>query len=189
MSEDAKNEYYKQLIEKFQNPNDINNTVPIDDLNLHDPLSSDEEYNVNPGEINIDDYVFASTLEATADNVFKNDINIINILSCYYKQMHNITDNTSLFTGLENIEDLTATNKMMEFIYGEIFRYNASDVLEKDVLYDPNIDIDIDSFKELYCLMIDDEPKFVAKYTLPIMAYLVGEDWLNMNWDIVDLHA
>ena len=180
MSEDAKNEYYKNFMDKFNGP-------------IIDDSSSDDEYYVDPSEVNINDYIFASDIECTedmmlADNVYKSDINIINILSHYYKQIHNTDDNVTMFDGLVNTEDSTATNKMMEFVYGEIFRYNRSNIKDKDILYDPDDNIDIDSYKELYCLMIEDEPKFVCQYILPITMYLATQDWVNIDWIIIDLH-
>jgi hypothetical protein len=170
MSEEAKNVYYANLIKKFNKEEEPEK-------------SSDSEY--DPGDIDINDYIPATECE-TVDNVFKADMNIINILSEYYKQAHSISDNRTIFDGLD-VEDMSSTNKMMEFVYGEIFRYNESNIPDKDTLYNPDTDINIDSYKELYCLMISDEPKFISPFVLPITMYLALQDWVNMDWYIIDV--
>jgi hypothetical protein len=170
MDEEAKNEFYKKFMEQT--------------LQQFEEVSS-EEYHA-PEEINLDDYVFADTDEQTADHEFKNDINILNILMCYYKDAYNITDNLSMFDGIK-ADDESATNKCMEFVYGEIFLYDKSEIADKNVLFGPNDEIDMDKCKQLYCLMIDNEPKFVCQFTLPLASYLSSIDWLNTDWCIIDL--
>ncbi len=177
MTEDNRNEYYRQIMDKLNNVY----SEPVEESS-----SGDEEYNVAENEINIDDYVPASTYSETADNEFKNYIDIINIFTYHYKQTYNIIEKVTIFDDIP-FDDKTATNKCMEFVYGEIFRYENSNVQDKDVLYNPDDNIDIESYTELHCLMIDDEPIHIAPYLLILISYLSTLDWLNINWKIINL--
>jgi hypothetical protein len=35
--------------------------------------------------------------------------------------------------------------------------------------------------------MISDEPKFISPFVLPITMYLALQDWVNMDWYIIDV--
>lgn len=172
MGDDIRNEYYKKFMEQFNGSPDV----------------SDEEYTVEP-DLDINDYVPAETVEETLDIVYKNDINVLNILTCHYRLVHNIQKNIMMFDGLENVDDITATNKMMEFVFGEIFRFSQSDIKDKNTLYEPDADIDVDSYKELYCLMMNGEPKFICPFVVPLAFHLSTLDWLELDWEIIDLQA
>lgn len=176
MDEDNKNQYYKQIIEQLNSPQ----SDYVDE--------SSGEYEIDPNEIDINDYIPANEYQETADNEFKQDINILNILTYYYKQVHEITEKISLFDGIEaNTNDMTATNKAMEWVYAEIFRYEKSDKEDKDVLYNPDDEINFEAYTELYCLMINDEPVYACSFILPLVMYLNTIQWLELDWDIVNL--
>ncbi len=177
MSEDERNEYYRQVMDKLNN---------VCDDDVVESSSGDEEYKVAKNEINIDDYVPASTYNETADHEFKKYINIMNIFTYYYKQTFNITEKVTIFDDIP-FDDKTATNKCMEFVYGEIFRFENSTALDKDVLYGPDDNIDIESYTELYCLIIDDEPKHIAPFIVILISHLETLDWLNINWKIINI--
>jgi len=177
MSEDNRNEYYRQIMDQLNNV-----CVADNDKNL----SSDEEYNIAENEINIDDYVPAEQYEETADHEFKNYVNVINIFTYYYKQTFNIQQKITIFDDIP-FDDKTATNKCMEFIFGEIYRYEKSNVSDKDVLYNPDDNIIMESYKELYCLMINSEPLYISPFVLPLITQLAEMDWLNINWTIINI--
>lgn len=177
MDEEARNEYYRKFMAQSLGQESEPNPDPIE--------ISDEEYNP-PTDINLDDYVLADTVEESHESIYKNDINIINILTCYYKDTYGIEGKVSLFDGIES-DDMSGTNKCMEFVYGEIFRFEKALEHDKDVLYTPDDEIDIKNYRELYCLMIDNEPKIMCAYTLPIASYLSSVDWLNIDWAILNI--
>jgi hypothetical protein len=175
MGDDVKNEYYKNIMEQFGH------------VGQKESDSESGEYNILPNEINIEEYDFAYENNTTAEYEFNKDITVINILTYYYKQINNIKEKITIFDGIDSGGDITTTNKCMEFIYGEIFRYEKSDLDDKDVLYDPDCDIDINKYRELYCLLINNEPVIIAPFTLSIATYLSSLDWLHIDWQINNL--
>jgi hypothetical protein len=148
--------------------------------------SGEEEYNIDENEININEYEPADQYEGTVENEFKNYVNVINIFTCYYKQTFNINQKITIFDDIP-FDDKTATNKCMEFIFGEIYRYEKSNIFDKDVLYNPDDDINMETYKELYCLMIDSEPVYISPFVLPLISYLANMEWININWSIIDI--
>ena len=150
-------------------------------------VESDDEYKVGINEIDINDYEFAEDNETTHENLYKDDINIINILTIYYKKNFNITKKVTLFDDINDVEDTTATNKCMEFVYGEIFRFDNSNLEDKDVLYDLDCDVDITLYKEFYCLTINGEVMFMSPFIIPIPGHLAKLDWINIDWSINNL--
>lgn len=114
-------------------------------------------------------------------------INLLNIYTCYFKQLFDKTQHENIFNGID-YEKSDSTNRCMEFLYEEIFKYNSSDDPNKDVLYGPDDnEIKLEECKELYTLCIDDVPSLICKFLLPILKYLSNSDWLNINWYIVPI--
>lgn len=160
---------YEEMLKQYGGGND-------------DDVDDEDEYNVAINEIDINDYVLAEEHNNTHENLFKNDIGIINILTLYYKHAFNITKNVTLFDGIKDVDN--DTSKCMEFVYGEIFRYNESLIEDKDVLYDLDSDVDIGLYKEFYCLTINNEPIFMSPFTLPLASHLATLDWIHIDWQI-----
>lgn len=174
MTNEFNYESYKELLKQYNGNTDDNVNNDCDDEN--------GEYNVALNEIDINDYVLAENDDRTHENLFKNDIGIINILTLHYKKTFNVTKNVTLFDGIKDVDK--DTNKCMEFVYGEIFRYNESVINDKDVLYNLDDDIDLELHKEFYCLMINGDPIFMSPFILPLVSYLATLDWVDMDWEI-----
>ena len=132
--------------------------------------------------INLYDYVLADE-----EIEFGKYINLLNIFNCYFKKLFVKKESEHLFGDI-NSEQVDSTNKSLEFLYEEIFKFNNSIEEDKDMLYEPDDDnLDINSCKELYILCIDHAPVYVCKFLLPLLQYLGGENWLEMEWNIMPL--
>ena len=157
-----------------------------------DNFKNNEEcdgYVINDEVINIDDYVLAEE-----ETEFGNLTNLVNIFTCYFKQLFERKEYATIFDGLdydkedEKTGKCTSTNKCMEHMYEEMFKYNKSIEEDKDILYDPDSDlINIDICEELYVLYVDSEPKFVCKFIMPILHNLSNSDWSNIEWSILKI--
>ena len=133
-------------------------------------------------EINLEDYIIAPE-----ENDYGNFVNLLNIFTCYYKKLFCKKETASIFEGIE-YEKRDSTNRYMEFLYEEMFKYNKSNIEDKDVLYDPeDADIDINKCNELYALYVDNEIKYVSKFLLPLLYYLSEIKWLETEWNIMPL--
>lgn len=168
--DDERNDYYEGVIKKLVDGG-------------HQNLINDGDENINGGDENINDD------DSDSDTgLFDNSNNFINILLCYYKQVFEISDKITLFDGV-SIEDKTSTNKCMEFIYGEIFRYENSKLEDKNVLYVvDDSDVTIDSYSELYSLVINGEPLYICPFVLPLISYLEKDGlWTKVNWTILNM--
>ena len=141
-----------------------------------------DEYVHSLGTIDIDEYEFAD-VEKEQSNV----TNLLNIFMCYYKQLYNEKQSSSMIDNIEYERDEN-TNKCMEFFYHEILKFNESDDKDKNTLHSPDDDsINIDECNELYTLYIDSEPIYVCKYVLPLAEYLSKEKWNELEWSIIPL--
>lgn len=141
----------------------------------------DETYEA-PDDININEY-YPHEEDPNNDDYLP----VLNIYTYYFKQINNKANSIHMFDSI-NIDDSTSTNKCLESLYEEMFKFKNSNDHDKDMLYDPDDkDIDINKCKELYTLYIDNEPKYICKYILPLMYYLITLKWLNINWFIVSL--
>ena len=154
-----------------------------DDKEYHD-----EEYNVDE-DININDYI-----PAEEELEFSGFTNLINIFTCYFKQLFEKKQHATVVDGFdyEKTDDAkciyTGTNRCMEFMYEEIFKFNKSKEDDKDILYDPDSDeVNIDNCNELYTLYINSEPKFVCKFIVPILQYLSTQEWIDIDWSIIKI--
>lgn len=132
--------------------------------------------------INIEEYALADE-----EIEFGKYVNMINIFTCYFKKLFERKESDNLFAGI-NIEVEDSTNKSLEFLYDEIIKFNSSMEDDKDILYDPDDDLlDINNCKELYILCVDHSPLYACKFLLPLLQYLGGENWLEMEWNIMPL--
>ena len=147
-----------------------------------DTLDAIQEEDDSNEEIDINDY-----MPAPEENEYGNFVNLLNIFTCYYKKLFAKKETSSIFEGID-YEKVGSTNRYMEFLYEEIFKYNKSTVEDKDVLYDPeDNDIDINKCNELYALYIDNEIKYVCKFILPVLQSLSEMNWLEVEWSIMPL--
>ena len=137
---------------------------------------------VEEGEIDIDDYV-----PADEEKEFGHFTNLLNIFTCYFKQLFMKNQEATMFENVDyNKKD--STNKCMEFMYEEMFKFNKSLEDDKDTLYDPDDStINIDLCEELYILYIDSEPKFACKFILPILQHIGTLEWAEINWSIIKI--
>lgn len=169
--------------DKFVSPinmDDIMNRIL--ETNKEDYLEGNIVEEMEDGPINLEDYVLAEE-----EVEFGKYVNLLNIFNCYFKKLFERKESEHLFGNI-NPEQADATNKSLEFLYEEIFKFNNSLEEDKDILYDPDDDnLDINSCKELYILCIDHAPVYVCKFLLPILQYLGEEDWLEMEWNIMPL--
>jgi len=168
--------------------NNLNQTdyanVDIEDEEYEKFKKTDEFQNLN-----INDYILAEE-----ENEFGNMTNIINIFACYFKQIFEKKQDATIFDGLdyEKMDTTTnkclSTNKCLEFMYEEIFKFNKSTENDKDTLYGPDNDsIDINNCDELYTLYIEEEPKYICKYVLPILQHLSTLKWTEFDWTILKI--
>lgn len=110
-------------------------------------------------------------------------INLLNIYICYFKQLHTYKQSDHMFINVDPSKE-DSTNKCMEQLYEEIYKFSQSADSDKDILFAPN-DIDIDASEELYILYIDSNPIYCSKYLIMILKYLGTLDWMNINFTIV----
>lgn len=138
----------------------------------------DETY----GEINIDDYI-----PADEEQEFGHFTNLLNIFTCYFKQLFMKNQETTMFDNIDHSKK-DSTNKCMEFMYEEMFKFNKSLEEDKDMLYDPDDGtINIDLCEELYILYIDSEPKYVCKFILPLLQHIGTLEWTEINWSVIKI--
>jgi hypothetical protein len=168
-------------INDFQNSGQI-----VADMlkNMQSNYESDEDelIGVPEGEIDINDYV-----PADEEIEYGNYTGLINIFICYLKQLYCKKQSSTIFEGIDYTEE-TSTNRGMEFMYEEMFKFNNSVIEDKDILYDPNDEnIDINNCDELYTLYIDGDPNYVCKFILPIIKKLSLMQWNEKNWSIIKI--
>lgn len=183
-----------ELLSEFNDPVWNNNNFKEHEYETYDEHNNEYnedngEYNVSNEIINIDDYV-----PAEEENEFGNFTSLINIFTCYFKQLFEKKQQSTIFDGLDYEKEdektgrCTSTNRCMEYMYEEIFKYNRSVEEDKDILYDPDSDlINIDNCDELFVLYVENDPKFVCKYILPILHHLSTIEWNNVIWSILKI--
>lgn len=144
---------------------------------------SDSDQDPDQEKININDYKFAEE-----ENEFNSYVALLNIYTCYFKQLFRRQQDETMFDHLDEKKD--STNKCMECLYDEIYKYNKSDEPDKNELYDLNEDNNLlEDFqsKGSYVLYLNNTPLYVCKYLLPLLQYLTTIDWPNSNWSIIPL--
>jgi hypothetical protein len=155
----------------------------IPNINPIDLVPKDEDLIIEE-DIDINDYELAPE-----EKEFNSQANFINVFTYYFKQLFGKDNSTNIFENID-YDNKNSTNRCMEFIYEEIFKFNNSKIIDKDMLFSPDddtLDINCTSFLELYALYIDNEPIYICKFILPIIGYLCGLDWGNIDWNIVKI--
>ena len=105
------------------NSNLQNEIKKIYDKQLLD-FSSDSE---DSEEINVDDYELAEE-----ESEFGIYVGLLNIFTCYFKQLFRRQQDETMFDHTDNSKD--STNRCMEFMYEQINKYNSSEESDKDLL-------------------------------------------------------
>jgi hypothetical protein len=106
----------------------------------------------------------------------------LNVFFCYYKQLFNKDEDTSIFHDIE-YDKPTSTNRAMEFMYDHVKKYNSSKPESKKI-YDVD-KIDIKQFDEIYLLTINGIKTTVSPTLVPIIKYISEfDDWQNLSWSI-----
>ncbi|QKF94024.1 hypothetical protein QKU48_gp0566 [Fadolivirus algeromassiliense] len=163
----------------------INNIIHdiLDNYNgdMNKEVADDQEFE-DDEPINIDDY------EPADEELELGEITgLLNIFTCYFKQMHERKQDSTMFDAIDN-EKMDSTNRCLEFMYEEMFKFNNSKDEDKDMLYDvDDDDLDINLVDELYMLSIDGVPIYVSKFRLTLIRYLATQKWNEINWSILPL--
>lgn len=140
----------------------------------------EEKYEPPTEEIDINDYIPHPSEQQHSIN-----INLLNIYTYYYKQINNKDNKITMFDGI-NYEEHDSTNKCMETLYEEMYKYSSSEQKDKDVLYMPEeVNLLNLNISEAYMLYINNESKYVCRFLLPLLFYLASENWIEMKWFIV----
>ena len=139
-------------------------------------------YTVQQDEIDINDYI-----PADEETEFNNFTSLLNIFTCYFKQLFSKNQESTMLDDVDYTKT-DSTNKCMEFMYEEMFKFNKSLDLDKDILYHPDDEcLDINKCTELYVLYVDSEPKYTCKYLLPLMQYIGTLRWTTIDWSIIKI--
>ena len=158
---------------------DINKPIIIDvNSDINDILNNDDDYIIDEN-IDINEYI-----PANDELEYTKFVDILNIFNCYYKQLNEKNQESTLFDNID-FDKQDSTNKCLEFLYDEMNKFNKSHEQDKDILYEPHDkEVDIEKWKEMYVLYIESNPKYVCKYLLPLLQYLVEKEWFQINWNI-----
>lgn len=159
-----------------------NNFKTINEILVNTQVDADDEIEENEENINIDDYI-----QDPEEKDFVKLTDLLNIYNCYFKQLHQRKQEGTLFDDI-NYDNEYSTNKCLEFLYEELFKYNKSNEDDKDILYQPiDKEIDIEKWQEMYGLYIDNEQQYICKFMLPLLHYLTTLNWSKINWSIKPL--
>lgn len=145
----------------------------------------DEEPTTNPvdnKQNNLDDYHIPENLKQS-----ENGFTFLNVFMCYYKKLFYKTEQTSMFEDID-YNNIKSTNRMMEFLYSEVFKYKKyQDDDDFVALYEPGI-INVDDCKELYALTIDGKYNKVCRFLVPIITFVSENyEWNKIDWAIIPL--
>jgi len=177
-----------QLPTIYEDDDNFVSPINMDDvmkkiLESKDDTIIEEDYD-DDAPINLEDYVLADE-----EIEFGKYVNLLNVFNCYYKKLFEKKESDNLFGDIDPSK-LDSTNKSLEFLYEEVFKFNHSIEEDKDILYEPDDDqLDINKCKELYILCIDCAPVYVCKFLLPLLQHLGEQDWLEMEWNIMPLKS
>lgn len=167
---------FKQIENLLNYQNGQPTTDPIEQLESESSENSESE------EIDINDYKLADE-----ETEYGKYTDIMNVFLCHFKQLFTKKQNATLFEDIDYDKN-DSTNRGMEFIFGEITKYNQSGDESKDKLYSPDSDeIDIELCEELYILYLESEPIFVSKYLFTLVSYVASINWSNIEWSLIKI--
>ena len=111
-------------------------------------------------------------------------VGLLNTFHIYYKRIHNKPDNTSMFDGIDDDNEIS-TNTETEMLYSMIYKYKNNTDLSLSRLNDMNVDIE--KYAELYVLSIEGEYIKTCGLLFPLFEYLVSLDWYKIDWQIIKI--
>lgn len=118
------------------------------------------------------------------------DVNFYNVFLCYYKRLFQNKPDTNMFSGVDH-EDDKSTNRCMELLYDEMYKYREA--VKKDKTCADIVDSDslnIDQCDELYLLIVDDDKEYVCQLLLPLIKFISQlESWETTSWSIMNLKS
>jgi hypothetical protein len=151
----------------------------IDDETLHE-LFGLENFNQKPN-------VNGEMLDCE-DQASTKYVDLLNIFNKYYNILFHKPD-LHMFEGVDE-DDVTSTNRCLELLYGEMYKYNENDKAgngELNEIYEPT-DIDAKKYDELYVININNKASKVTPSLFSAITYIAHlEGWINTNWSIVNL--
>ena len=137
----------------------------------------EKEKFVKKSDVDLNDFEFAPEEKEHARR-----INIMNIFTIYYKQLFNKEKESHMFEEI-NYEKENSTNRCMELLFEEIVKYNKCEDQNITKLYNEE-ELDIEKCPELYALLIDNKVEKVCQLLIPLIVYLAGMEWTNIDWSI-----
>ena len=155
----------------------------IKDLNFAVGTQDDieiEKYIIDE-DIDINDYI-----PADKDDNFV-EFDLLNVFTCYYKQLYQLKQEAYMFEGIDS-EKKDSTNRCVELLYEEIYKFQISTNEDKDVLYSPDDEsINYDNSIEIFVLYVSGEPIYATQFMLPLLRYVSELDWINLEWSIIKI--
>lgn len=117
-----------------------------------------------------------------------NVVDILNIFNVYYKTLFVQNPENSLFDGVEGD---TSTNRAMEKLYEEIYRYKTTSETRFKELFDPEQyrkkylvnDPKLPEDYPFYLVQISGQQK-VCHSLITVLFYISNFDWCNTEWSI-----
>lgn len=118
-------------------------------------------------------------------------VDIINVFHTYYKKIFNKNPNENMFHDLDESDNL-ATNRALEFIYEHVFKHkeNIKANNNNNVLLNEDDIKNLDSYDELYALLIDGQIDKLSVSLFSLIEYLVKKnngEWYALHWNIMNL--
>lgn len=113
---------------------------------------------------------------------FEEKVGFMNVFLCYYKQMFDKSKEVNMFSDVDYDND-ASTNRCMEMLYDEMFKYQNCEDEEALTILDPS-DVNINKCKELYVLVINNKQEKACQMLLPLIKYVSTLDWMNIDWSI-----
>lgn len=141
-----------------------------------------EEIQDDVPPVSLDDYHIDDNLKES-----ENGFVFLNVFMAYYRKLFYKTDPKHMFEEID-YNNVKSTNRMMEFLYSEVYKYkkyhNDDDTV---ALYEPGA-INIDDCPELYALVIDGKYNKMCRFIVPIITYIADNlEWTKINWAIIPL--
>jgi hypothetical protein len=106
-------------------------------------------------------------------------VSLINMFLIHYKRVNGINE----ILKIDDIEDITKTNNIMEEFYYYIEEYKENEKKDNKMLevYDLNIDLP----DRIYCLTINGKPIKISETFISLLIYMLKFDWSLMEWKII----
>lgn len=169
----------------YNNIVSINIVPPTEILENNKPNKTEIDIELDLKNINIDDYELAEE-----EQEYGTFVDILNIFNVYFKTLYGKKYDSTLFDEID-MDDFRSTNRAMEKLYEEIYKYKSTNDERYTKLYDPSIYkfkylIDNDKLPDDYPLYLIDinETNKVTHNLIPALTYIASFDWKNIEWSI-----